>query len=173
MRHDCELSARERAVLFALLSASGSLSNAELEAQIGIRLEGKERRKLNDLRLVESARPGREFVHELSDGGLAVVRGRDGRRARGQADQPGALALPGTRHVRASPERGAAEPRRRGEPRRQAPPRGLAQAPGHRRRHGTGTRVRAPASHKTLSFGVRRRSCSVRHDNKNPIGHAT
>ena len=37
MRHD-ELSARERAVMFALLSASGTLSNAELEALIGIRL---------------------------------------------------------------------------------------------------------------------------------------
>ena len=68
VRHD-ELSARERAVLFALLSASGSLSNAELAALIGIRLVGKERRKLNELRLVESERAGRQFVHELSDAG--------------------------------------------------------------------------------------------------------
>jgi hypothetical protein len=67
--HHDELSARERAVLFALLSAARKLSNAELEALIGIRLEGKERRKLNDLKLVESDKPGRWFVHELSDAG--------------------------------------------------------------------------------------------------------
>ena len=68
MHHE-ELSARERAALFALLAAARKLSNSELEARIGIRLEGKERRKLNDLKLVESEKPGREFVHELSDGG--------------------------------------------------------------------------------------------------------
>ena len=50
-------------------SAARKLSNAELEALIGIRLEGKERRKLNDLKLVESEKPGRRFVHELSDAG--------------------------------------------------------------------------------------------------------
>lgn len=68
MHHD-ELSARERAVLFALLSAAGKISNTELETLIGIRLEGKERRKLNDLKLVESEKPGRMFRHELSDAG--------------------------------------------------------------------------------------------------------
>jgi hypothetical protein len=67
--HHDELSARERAVLFTLLSTARKLSNAELEALIGIRLEGKERRKLNDLKLVESEKPGRSFVHELSDAG--------------------------------------------------------------------------------------------------------
>jgi len=67
--HHDELSARERAALFALLAAARKLSNSELEAQIGMRLEGRERRKLNDLKLVESEKPGREFVHELSDAG--------------------------------------------------------------------------------------------------------
>jgi len=67
--HHDELSARERAALFALLAAARKLSNSELEAQIGMRLEGKERRKLNDLKLVESEKPGRELVHELSDAG--------------------------------------------------------------------------------------------------------
>src|SRR5579871_2283065 len=67
--HHDELSARERAVLFALLSAARRLSNAELQALVGIRLEGKERRKLNDLKLVESEKQGRAFVHELSDAG--------------------------------------------------------------------------------------------------------
>jgi hypothetical protein len=68
VRHD-ELSARERAVLFTLLSQARRLSNAELEALIGIRLDGRERRRLNDLKLVESEKPGRWFVHELSDAG--------------------------------------------------------------------------------------------------------
>lgn len=68
MHHD-ELSARERAVLFTLLSQARKLSNGELEALIGIRLEGRERRKLNDLKLVESEKPGRSYVHELSDAG--------------------------------------------------------------------------------------------------------
>jgi hypothetical protein len=67
--HHDELSARERAALFALLASARKLANSELEAQIGMRLEGKERRKLNDLKLVESEKPGREFVHELSDAG--------------------------------------------------------------------------------------------------------
>lgn len=68
MHHE-ELSARERAALFALLAAARKLSNSELEAQIGMRLTGRERRKLNDLKLVESEKPGHEFVHELSAGG--------------------------------------------------------------------------------------------------------
>lgn len=56
-------------MLFALVTAEGKLSNEELQALIGIRLEGKERRKLNELKLVESERPGRWFVHQLSDAG--------------------------------------------------------------------------------------------------------
>jgi hypothetical protein len=68
VQHD-ELSAPERAVLFALLSAARKLSNEELHALIGIRLEGKERRNLNDLKLVESEKHGRVFVHELSAAG--------------------------------------------------------------------------------------------------------
>ncbi len=67
--HQDGLSARERAVLFTLLCQARKLSNAELFALVGIRLEGKERRKLNDLKLVESQKPGRAFVHELSDAG--------------------------------------------------------------------------------------------------------
>jgi hypothetical protein len=56
-------------VLFALLAAARKLSNSELEAQIGLRLDGRERRRLNELKLVDSERPGREFTHELSDAG--------------------------------------------------------------------------------------------------------
>ena len=68
MHHD-ELSTRERAVLFALLSAACKVSNEELHTLIGIRLDGQERRKLNELKLVESEKPGRGFVHELSAAG--------------------------------------------------------------------------------------------------------
>jgi hypothetical protein len=56
-------------VLFALLAEARQVSNAELHALIGIRLEGKVRRKLNELKLVESEKHGRAFVHELSDAG--------------------------------------------------------------------------------------------------------
>ena len=64
-----ELSARERAVLFALLTQARSLSNPELKELIGFPLDGEKRRRLNDLKLVESEKLGRAFVHELSDAG--------------------------------------------------------------------------------------------------------
>lgn len=67
--HRDKLSARARAVLFALLSEARKVSNPELEALIGIRLYGKERRLLNDLKLVESEKRGRLFVHVLSEAG--------------------------------------------------------------------------------------------------------
>jgi len=71
-------------VLFALACAARRLSNAELEALIGLRLVGRERRKLNELKLVESEKPGRSFAHELSDAGWRwcaeeLAAGPDGR----------------------------------------------------------------------------------------------
>jgi hypothetical protein len=68
MRSD-ELSVKERAALFALLAEARQLSNPELEERVGFRLDGKERRKLNDLKLVESVKPGRAYEHELTDKG--------------------------------------------------------------------------------------------------------
>jgi hypothetical protein len=70
--------------MFALLSAARKVSNAELQALIGARLVGKERRKLNELKLVESERRGRWFVHELSEAGLQwcteeLAAGQEGR----------------------------------------------------------------------------------------------
>ncbi len=56
-------------MLFALLSEANKVSNPELEKLIGFRLDGKERRRLNDRKLVESEKSGRAFVHELSDAG--------------------------------------------------------------------------------------------------------
>lgn len=64
-----DLSVRQRAVLFALLGEARPVANTELEALIGVRLDGAERRDLNRRRLVESTRAGRTFAHELSDAG--------------------------------------------------------------------------------------------------------
>jgi len=64
-----DLTVRQRAVLFALLGEARQVSNPELEALIGFRLDGKERRNLNDRKLVESTMVGRAFAHELSDAG--------------------------------------------------------------------------------------------------------
>lgn len=64
-----DLSVKERAVLFALLGEARELSNPQLEERVGFRLTGKERRTLNDRKLVESRRAGRTYAHELSDAG--------------------------------------------------------------------------------------------------------
>ena len=64
-----DLTVRQRAVLFALLGEARQVANPELEQLIGVRLDGAERRDLNDRRLVESTRAGRAFAHELSDSG--------------------------------------------------------------------------------------------------------
>jgi hypothetical protein len=64
-----DLSAKERAVLFALMGEARELSNPELEGRAGFRLDGKERRRLNSLKLVDSRMVGRAYVHELTDAG--------------------------------------------------------------------------------------------------------
>src|SRR5581483_203880 len=66
---DSELSVKERAVLLALMAEPGELTNHELEERVGFRLDGKERRTLNDKRLVTSRRPGRAYLHTLSGAG--------------------------------------------------------------------------------------------------------
>jgi hypothetical protein len=68
MRSD-RFSVKERAALLALLTAPRGFSNLELERRVGFRLDGKERRRLNELKLVESHKDGRTYVHELSDAG--------------------------------------------------------------------------------------------------------
>jgi hypothetical protein len=64
-----ELSAKERAAMFALLAEARQLSNPELQERVGFRLDGKERRRLNDRKFVESEKVGRAYAHELSDAG--------------------------------------------------------------------------------------------------------
>jgi hypothetical protein len=64
-----ELSVRERAAMFALLGAARKVSNPQLRELVGFSLDGKERRNLNERKLVESEKHGRAFAHELSDKG--------------------------------------------------------------------------------------------------------
>jgi hypothetical protein len=64
-----ELSGKERAALFALLAEARGLANPELEERVGFRLDGEERRRLNNLKLVESRKNGRAYEHELTDAG--------------------------------------------------------------------------------------------------------
>jgi hypothetical protein len=71
--HYEKLSLKERAALFALVAGENPVSNLALEERVGFRLDGKERRTLNDLKLVESTREGRAFEHQLTDAGWRWV----------------------------------------------------------------------------------------------------
>ncbi|GAA2974291.1 hypothetical protein [Actinokineospora diospyrosa] len=61
---------KETAVLLVLMTLARPVSNPELKDIVGYPLDGKERRRLNELGLVDSAlAPKRFFVHELTDSG--------------------------------------------------------------------------------------------------------
>ncbi len=64
-----QLSVKERAALFALLTEARPISNLELEERVGFRLVGVPRERLNDLRFVKTDEKSRPFVHELTDAG--------------------------------------------------------------------------------------------------------
>lgn len=64
-----DLSVKERAVLFALMGEAREVSNSELAERAGFRLDGAERRRLNDRKLVDSRKIGRTYAHELTDAG--------------------------------------------------------------------------------------------------------
>src|SRR6202044_3551131 len=64
-----DLSVKEQAVLFALMGEAREVSNSELAQSAGFRLDGKERRRLNDRKLVDSRKVGRAYAHELTDAG--------------------------------------------------------------------------------------------------------
>lgn len=68
-----DLSPRERKVLSALLAQEEPVPNPELWSRARIRIQGAERRRLNELGLVESHKRGRQFVHELSGPGAEVL----------------------------------------------------------------------------------------------------
>jgi hypothetical protein len=65
------LGIKERAALLALMAAAREVSNAELQEITGFSLTGEARRKVNDMKLVESRKSGRTFVHTLTDDGWA------------------------------------------------------------------------------------------------------
>ncbi|WP_433656854.1 hypothetical protein ACQPW1_36220 [Nocardia sp. CA-128927] len=66
---DDRLTLSERCVLLVLMAEARELTNAELHAVAGIKLDGKFRRHLNELALVSSTMVNRAFVHELTDRG--------------------------------------------------------------------------------------------------------
>ncbi|EIV96191.1 hypothetical protein [Frankia sp. QA3] len=71
------LTAREAAILLALLAQDRPISNEELRERFRFTLVGAERRRLNELRLVESAKVpghGNFLFHQVTDTGWA--RGR-------------------------------------------------------------------------------------------------
>ncbi|CAJ64141.1 MULTISPECIES: hypothetical protein [Frankia] len=68
------LSAREAAILLALLAQDRPISNEELRERFRFTLVGAERRRLNELRLVESGKVpghGNFLFHQVTDAGWA------------------------------------------------------------------------------------------------------
>ncbi|GAB2861574.1 hypothetical protein GCM10022221_71630 [Actinocorallia aurea] len=66
-----EFGVPERALLLALMAMGGSASNPDLKARVGTALDGASRRRMNDLKLVESAKVGRSYHHTLEEAGWA------------------------------------------------------------------------------------------------------
>lgn len=66
---DDQLTLNERCVLLVLMAEARELTNAELYTIAGLRLDGRNRRRLNDLELVTSTLVRRAYVHELTDHG--------------------------------------------------------------------------------------------------------
>jgi hypothetical protein len=65
-----ELSLPETAILLILMAEAREISNPELEKRYGLTLDGGSRRKLNnELKLVDSEKRGRPFVHTLNEAG--------------------------------------------------------------------------------------------------------
>jgi hypothetical protein len=64
-----DLTARERAVLLALMGVARAVSNPDLQRRAGLRLDGESRRRLNDRELVSSEMTGRSYAHELTKEG--------------------------------------------------------------------------------------------------------
>ncbi|RJO74860.1 hypothetical protein D5S18_15635 [Nocardia panacis] len=66
---DDRLTLSERCVLLVLMAEARELTNAELSVVAGIKLDGRYRRRLNEMDLVTSTMVNRAFVHELTDRG--------------------------------------------------------------------------------------------------------
>ncbi|GII58873.1 hypothetical protein Pth03_72620 [Planotetraspora thailandica] len=70
---DPKLSLPEISALIALMVAATEISNNDLKERYGLTLTGEPRRRLNERKLVDSWKQGREFVHVLTDAGWARV----------------------------------------------------------------------------------------------------
>jgi hypothetical protein len=71
---DEKLKLSQIAALLVLMGEAREVSNTELaKTYVGYTLTGEDRKKLNDLKLVESWKQGRTFVHVLTDDGWARV----------------------------------------------------------------------------------------------------
>lgn len=66
---DERLTSSERCVLLVLMAVARELTNADLHAVAGLKLDGKYREHLNKLGLVASVKVGRAYVHELTEAG--------------------------------------------------------------------------------------------------------
>ncbi|AYF77638.1 hypothetical protein D7D52_31790 [Nocardia yunnanensis] len=66
---DDRLTLSERCVMLVLMAEARELTNTELYAVAGVKLDGRYRRRLNELDLVASTLVNRAFVHELTDRG--------------------------------------------------------------------------------------------------------
>lgn len=65
------LSVPQVSVMIVLMAEADEVTNPELKKRYGLTLDGEDRRRLNDLKLVESCKRGRSFAHVLTDDGWA------------------------------------------------------------------------------------------------------
>ncbi|GGO61321.1 hypothetical protein [Nonomuraea cavernae] len=65
------LSLPEFSALVVLAVEAREISNSELKERCGLTIDGAKRRRLNELKLVDSWKQGRTFVHVLTDSGWA------------------------------------------------------------------------------------------------------
>lgn len=70
---DHKLTSSQTAAVLVLMAEAREISNPELEKLYGITITGADRTRLNDLKLVESRKRGRAFVHVLTDSGWAYA----------------------------------------------------------------------------------------------------
>jgi hypothetical protein len=66
-----KLSLYEFSALIALAVTAGEISNRDLDERFGLKIDGEKRRRLNELKLVDSWKQGRQYVHMLTDQGSA------------------------------------------------------------------------------------------------------
>ncbi|GLX00617.1 hypothetical protein [Microtetraspora sp. NBRC 16547] len=67
----------EVAILLVLMAEADEISNPELKERYGVTLTGDARKKLNDLKWVESRKQGRAYAHMLTDTGWAHIAGME------------------------------------------------------------------------------------------------